>query len=68
MMNELVQYPVIHEQAVAWGDMDAFGHVNNVLYYRYIESSLISGFIKNLLQYTNTKCDSDKKFKINYLN
>ena len=41
MMNELAQYPVIHEQAVAWGDMDAFGHVNNVLYYRYIESARI---------------------------
>ena len=40
-MNELAQYPVIHEQAVAWGDMDAFGHVNNVLYYRYIESARI---------------------------
>ncbi|WP_130803523.1 acyl-CoA thioesterase [Acinetobacter ihumii] len=40
-MNELSQYPVVHEQVVAWGDMDAFGHVNNVLYYRYIESARI---------------------------
>ncbi|MEB4802315.1 thioesterase family protein [Acinetobacter soli] len=40
-MKELNQHPVIHEQAVAWGDMDAFGHVNNVLYYRYIESARI---------------------------
>lgn len=38
-MNALQDYPVIYEQKVAWGDMDAFGHVNNVIYYRYIESA-----------------------------
>lgn len=41
-MQELSLYPVIHQQTVAWGDMDAFGHVNNVQYYRYIESARIS--------------------------
>ena len=41
-MKELSVYPVIHKQAVAWGDMDAFGHVNNVQYYRYMESARIS--------------------------
>jgi acyl-CoA thioester hydrolase len=41
-MQELSIYPVIHEQTVAWGDMDAFGHVNNVQYYRYIESARIA--------------------------
>ncbi|MGE8560660.1 MAG: acyl-CoA thioesterase [Acinetobacter sp.] len=40
-MLSLSDYPVIHEQPVAWGDMDAFGHVNNVMYYRYIESARI---------------------------
>ena len=29
-MKELSVYPIIHQQTVAWGDMDAFGHVNNV--------------------------------------
>lgn len=43
-MDLLNQYPVIHEQKVAWGDMDAFGHVNNVMYYRYIESARIAYF------------------------
>ena len=38
-MQSLAQYPVILDQRVAWGDMDAFGHVNNVMYYRYIESA-----------------------------
>ena len=33
-----------YEQKVAWGDMDAFGHVNNVMYYRYIESARIAYF------------------------
>lgn len=40
----LSQYPVILDQNVAWGDMDAFGHINNVMYYRYIESSRILYF------------------------
>jgi len=29
---------------VAWGDMDAFGHVNNVMYFRYFESARIKYF------------------------
>ncbi|MCO8043308.1 acyl-CoA thioesterase [Acinetobacter bohemicus] len=41
-MSELQQYPVIYSQVVAWGDMDAFGHVNNVIYYRYIESARLA--------------------------
>lgn len=40
-MEILKDYPVVYEQSVAWGDMDAFGHVNNVLYYRYMESARI---------------------------
>ncbi|AXY61861.1 thioesterase family protein [Acinetobacter chinensis] len=43
-MSELSEYPVVYEQKVAWGDMDAFGHVNNVMYYRYIESARIAYF------------------------
>jgi acyl-CoA thioester hydrolase len=38
----LSEYPVIYEQKVAWGDMDAFGHVNNVIYHRYIESARLA--------------------------
>lgn len=40
-MLTLSDYPIIYEQQVAWGDMDAFVHVNNVIYYRYIESARI---------------------------
>ncbi|QDK99068.1 acyl-CoA thioesterase [Acinetobacter tandoii] len=43
-MSLFSEYPIVHEQNVAWGDMDAFGHVNNVIYYRYIESARINYF------------------------
>ena len=31
-------------QAVRWGDMDAMGHVNNTLYFRYLEIARIEWF------------------------
>lgn len=40
-MSSIKECPVVYHQTVAWGDMDAFGHVNNVMYYRYIESARI---------------------------
>lgn len=50
-MQSLKNYPVIYEQKVAWGDMDAFAHVNNVIYYRYMESARIAYFEKlNILK------------------
>ncbi len=38
------RYPVQVELAVAWGEMDALGHVNNVVYFRYFESARIAYF------------------------
>lgn len=35
-------YPIVHVQPVVWGEMDAFNHLNNVVYYRYAESARIS--------------------------
>jgi len=29
---------------VAWGEMDAFGHVNNIVYFRYFESGRLDYF------------------------
>lgn len=43
-MNKIENFPITHEQKVAWGDMDAFRHVNNVMYYRYMESARIEYF------------------------
>lgn len=36
--------PVSMEIPVAWGDMDAFGHVNNTIYLRWFESVRIAFF------------------------
>ena len=40
----LSDFPVIYEQDIAWGDMDAFQHVNNAVYLRYFESARIRYF------------------------
>lgn len=32
----------MYSQQLIWGDMDAFGHLNNVHFYRYFESARIS--------------------------
>lgn len=41
---ELAKCPVTIEFPIAWGDMDAFQHVNNVTYFRYFESARIAYF------------------------
>lgn len=51
----LQDYPVVHVQPVAWGEMDTFHHVNNVAYYRYAESARISYFRQMGL--TNNRSD-----------
>ena len=44
-MSEILNdYTIVEEMSVRWGDMDARGHVNNTLYFRYFESSRISLF------------------------
>ncbi len=42
----LSQYPVVIDINIHWGDMDAFGHVNNVMYFRYFESARIAYMAK----------------------
>lgn len=37
-------HPVMVELPVQWGDMDAFGHVNNTVYLRWFETARISYF------------------------
>ena len=39
-----MEYTTSFEQVVAWGDMDAFGHVNNTIYLRYFESARVRYF------------------------
>ena len=49
-------YPVAVEIPVQWGDMDAYGHVNNAVFFRYFESARIAyleqcGFIESYDQH-----------------
>ena len=34
----------IVQQAVVWGDMDSYAHVNNVVYFRYFENARLEYF------------------------
>ncbi len=44
-MHELFnRFPVRIEIPVAWGEMDAMQHVNNIVYFRYIESVRMAYF------------------------
>jgi acyl-CoA thioester hydrolase len=40
----LNEYPVIIEIPVAWGEMDSYGHVNNIIYFRHFESARVAYF------------------------
>ena len=52
MENLLKHCPVVIETPVAWGEMDAFRHLNNTAYFRYFESARIAYFERlNLLEY-----------------
>lgn len=44
MPNRLEGYPVVVEIPVAWGEMDAYGHVNNISYFRYFETARMTYF------------------------
>jgi acyl-CoA thioester hydrolase len=44
MKEILNEYTIIEKIPIRWGDMDARGHVNNTVYYRYFESTRISLF------------------------
>lgn len=51
MENFLAQYPINTTINVAWGEMDALQHVNNVVYFRYFETARIDFFNQiNLLE------------------
>lgn len=56
MKNFLKAYSVIYETPVAWGEMDALGHVNNIVYFRYFESARSEYFQKvGIWEYANKK-------------
>jgi len=46
-MHQLLDgFPVVIELPVVWGEMDAFRHVNNVVFFRYFETARIAYFDK----------------------
>jgi len=40
----LAGFPVVIELPVQWGEMDAYGHVNNTVLFRYFESARMAYF------------------------
>jgi acyl-CoA thioester hydrolase len=45
-LTYLEEYPVVVERNLEWGDMDAMGHVNNIIYFRLFENARIAYFQK----------------------
>jgi acyl-CoA thioester hydrolase len=39
---KLTGFPVVVAAEVAWGEMDSFAHLNNVVYFRYFENARIA--------------------------
>ena len=51
-MNQDIQnliFPFPIKQAVLWGEMDAWNHINNVIYFRYFETGRVEFFNKTNL-------------------
>ena len=42
--TDLSDFPVVVTTDIRWGDMDAFGHVNNTLFLRYFEMARVAHF------------------------
>jgi acyl-CoA thioester hydrolase len=52
MRSLLEQFPIVIETPIAWGQMDAFQHLNNTAYFRFFESGRIAYFERlNFLEY-----------------
>ncbi len=71
MSQHLDGFPVVIEIPVAWGEMDAMGHVNNIVYFRYCESARVAyfertGFLQVMAEtgvgpiLASTRCDFRK--------
>ena len=46
MSDPLADFPVVVEHPVGWGDMDAFQHGNNTVYFRWFEHARIAAFMR----------------------
>jgi acyl-CoA thioester hydrolase len=55
----LKDYPIVLTLPILWGDQDAFGHVNNVVYFRWCESARVAYLDDTGLQDLMTKENLD---------
>ena len=46
MLRLSEDYSLVLYQDVLWGDMDAYGHVNNAVYFRYFEDVRMAYFVE----------------------
>ncbi len=46
MEIDLAGFPIVIELPVVWGEMDAFGHVNQIVYLRHFETARMAYFEK----------------------
>ena len=53
-MTDAPAFPVVLRLPVLWGDADALGHVNNVRYFRWMESARIEYFRRLALDTTGS--------------
>ncbi len=44
MSNSIPKLVHVERLRILWGDMDALGHVNNIMYFRYMEQARIGMF------------------------
>ncbi len=42
----LAEFPIVVTLPIQWGDQDAFGHVNNTVFFRWYESARIAYFAR----------------------
>ncbi len=42
----LEHFPIVVEQAVVWGEMDSYRHVNNVVYYAFFDTAVNGHLIR----------------------
>ncbi len=47
LTSMLEKYSVVLNQDIIWGDMDALGHINNTVYFRYFEDARLAYFEKS---------------------
>ncbi len=48
--TRLPDFPATFIQPVQWGDQDLFGHVNNTVYFRWIESARVAYWVDSGLR------------------